>query len=175
MIVLVSDSLLSGKSTLLTALLSEFSYFPTSGTTKPLTAPPPPAEIAAAPLPPAPAPAAGPRSQSRPPVPQSSTGGGRVVSLSSGKDKDKSKRKGGEDSDAALAEDVQSRSGVVIRGSCFAYHNLRVALVSQHHIDAMSDHLLTSPLAYATALLGDMIAQSVRLGFRSFRDFSDLQ
>jgi hypothetical protein len=67
-----------------------------------------------------------------------------------------------------VCEDISlRRGGVVVRGSCFFYHNLRVGIVSQHHIDAMSDHLLLSPLSYCTSLLHNIIAQSLQLGYRS--------
>jgi len=155
-----------GKSTLLTALLSELSYSPHLTTKRPV-----PDSSSAADSEPTPTPAPAPSSTSssssssqplKPPSPPAAPLGGTVTSFSSKKLAAKKLASASRDDDVG---DVFLRGGVVVRGSCFAYHNLRVAVVSQHHIDAMSDHLLLSAMTYCSSLLQAMVAQSISLGF----------
>lgn len=156
--------IITGKSTLLNALLSEFSYFPsgkkTATSSKSEVASAIPSARTAKAKPSLPLPLPPSSSQALLSIPRS---GGTVTSLPSNKTKAVKNLV----ADASSSPDMQVRpGGVVLRGSCFSYHNLRVAIVSQHHIDAMSDHLLVSPLTYCTSTLQDMIDQSIRSGFR---------
>jgi ATPase subunit of ABC transporter with duplicated ATPase domains len=80
--------------------------------------------------------------------PEKINGGSKVCSISSGSSKGKISNE-----QLGAVSDIHYKNGLIIRGSFWVHHNLRVALISQHHIDSMSDYLLFSPVTFITNII----------------------
>lgn len=51
-------------------------------------------------------------------------------------------------SNKSNVEEISYRGDLIIRGRCWSHHNLRVAILAQHHIDVLETFLHESPYSY---------------------------